>query len=92
MSFDVSERRKAVRYDFPSTIEFNMGTESGEKNRKAVTINISKSGLCLYLFESLWRHDEIQLSSMLPMASKKASVRWIKKIDEGVFKAGVSFM
>ena len=92
MSSDVRERRKAVRYDFPSTIEFDTGTESGENNHKAVTINISKSGLCLYLFESLGRHDEIQISSILPMTSKKASVRWIKKIDEGFFKAGVSFI
>ena len=92
MSSDVSERRKAVRYDFPSTIEFNTGVKSGESKHKAVTINISKSGLCLYLFESFIRHQEIRIDSVLPIVSKKASIRWIRKIDEGFFKAGVSFM
>ncbi|MEE9523737.1 MAG: PilZ domain-containing protein [Thermodesulfovibrionales bacterium] len=92
MSNDERERRMAERYDFPSTIEFDAGTKSGENNQKAVTINISKSGLCLYLFESFIRHQEIRIKSILPIISKKARIRWIKKIDEGFFKAGVSFM
>jgi c-di-GMP-binding flagellar brake protein YcgR len=92
MSGEARERRNAARYDFPSTIEFYTVSKSGENSHKAVTINISKTGLCLYLFEPFKRNQEIKINSIVPIVSKKASIRWIRKIDEGFFKAGVSFL
>ncbi|UCG78573.1 MAG: PilZ domain-containing protein [Nitrospirota bacterium] len=85
------ERRRAERYSYPSTVEYYpFGSDNGRQ--KAVTINVSESGLCAYLFESLGIGDEINFDRKLPRGGAVAAIKWIKRIDEGFFKAGLAYV
>ncbi len=92
MSVDTKERRGNARYDYPATIEYELDTGSGQENRKGVTINLSRTGVCLYLFKPLGKSEEIVIKTSLPVRSKTARVRWVDKIDDDFYKAGMVFV
>jgi hypothetical protein len=82
-----------ARYDYSSTLNYCLADEDKD-SRRAITINISLSGLCLYLYEPVAARQRIIIrNSVLPFANKEATVVWIKKaeIEEGIYKAGVEF-
>ena len=91
MEFQNSEKRRQLRYHFPSTIEYTLPLVNNAKIFKGVTINISNAGLCLCIFECLGEGAEITVKSFLPVDRRKATVRWIKKVDENYFKVGLMF-
>lgn len=86
-----TEKRKHPRYPHPDKIEYICDHRSGEKVSKGITINISTSGLCLYLFDDLTEGHSITFKSTLPVSAKRASIRWIKKLQERFYIAGLIF-
>jgi c-di-GMP-binding flagellar brake protein YcgR len=86
---DSIERREHVRYDFPHRIEYILSPETSDEIFKAVAINISKTGLCLYIFNPLGEGQEMIIRSSLPVPFKALSVRWIKKMEDNFYKVGL---
>ena len=86
------ERRKYIRYDFPSVVEFSLDPETPGEPLKGVTINISNTGMCLYVFSPVREDQVIKFeSSILPISHKKATIRWTNKFTDGFYMAGVAF-
>ena len=93
MSLEYSEKRTDIRYEFPSTLEYELIPEKTGEVFKGLTVNISSSGLCLYVYDSLGEGQEIAIKKcVLPFPCQRAVVRWIKKIDEDVYMSGVRFL
>ncbi len=59
--------RKDPRYDFPSTIEYVLGSQADDEvARKGVTIDLSAAGLCMYMFDPLPHGQEIIIKTDPP--------------------------
>lgn len=93
MSNSVSDQRRHTRYDFPSSIEYVLApsTDDGVVH-KGVTVNISSTGLALYLFDLLPEGQEIIIKTGLPVDHQSAQVRWIKKQNSSFFFSGLKFI
>jgi len=91
MSAEKMERRKDVRQPYPRVIEYSTAPTS-DKKLKGVAVNISNSGLALYIFSHLIHGQEILIRSFMPVDYRKASVRWVREIDEGILQAGFKFV
>ncbi len=88
------ERRKYPRDIVVTTIDYafseSIHEEVHEAAKRAVTVNVSNSGLCLYLFSPVREGQEIKLyASFFPEHCKCATVRWVKKISSDLFKVGL---
>ena len=92
MLSDNVERRNGLRYDFPQRIEYILSPEISEKVYQGVTINISNTGACLYLVNLLAEGQRIIIKKNLPVFYQTALVRWTKKVDDDLYKAGVMFV
>jgi c-di-GMP-binding flagellar brake protein YcgR len=86
------ERRNSLRYDFPQRIDYILSPETSENIYQGVTINISNTGVCLYIFNLLPEGQKITIKNNLPVSYRTALVRWIKKVDDDLYKAGVLFV
>jgi len=86
------EKRRSLRYDFPQRIEYILSPETSENIYQGVTINISNTGVCLYIFNLIYEGQKIAIKSTLPVPHQTALVRWIKKVDADLYKAGVLFV
>jgi hypothetical protein len=86
------ERREHSRYDFPSQIEYVLDPDTTGKVYKGVTIEVSYSGMRLYVFSSLDQGQKLTIRTALPISSQRASVKWIEKVEEGFYKTGLMFV
>jgi hypothetical protein len=86
-----SEKRRTERYDFPAMIEYVLGAPINTEVFKGVTINISNNGLSIYAFRPLSEGQRITIRSALPVHHRIATIRWIKKEDESMYKLGLKF-
>ena len=91
MFAETGERRRDARQPYPHVIEYSVAPARDEK-LKAVAVNISNSGLALYIFSHLIQDQEILIRSFIPVDYRKASVRWVRKIDKDILQAGVMFV
>ena len=83
------ERREHIRYDFPFTIDYVLSPKISDDILKGVTININDAGLCLYIFNPLPEGQKLTIKSILPVFCQTVTVRWIKKMDEDFYMAGL---
>jgi hypothetical protein len=86
-----TERRKDKRYPYPDKIEYICVQDNPSGIQKAVTINLSDSGLCLYLFNKLRESQDITITSPIRSHSRKATILWINKVQDNFFIAGAKF-
>jgi len=91
MSAEMVERRRDIRQPYPRVIEYS-ATPASDETLKGVAVNISNSGLALYIFGQLIQGQEIHIRSFIPVDYRKASVRWVREIDEGILQAGFMFV
>jgi hypothetical protein len=84
--------KRASRCDFPSTIEYLVDSPSVEAVCRAVTVNISTSGIAAYVFSRHPEGQKIIIKTPLPIDCRVATVRWIKKEDESFYLAGLKFI
>ncbi len=85
-------KKRECRYDFPSTIEYILDSPSLNTVCKAVTVNISRSGIAAYVFSRYAEGQKIIIKTPLPVDSRTATVRWIRKEDESFYLAGLKFV
>jgi hypothetical protein len=57
-----------------------------------VTSNISDSGMCIYSDARPEIGENIEFRSSLPVPSPKATVRWVKKDVDSLYKMGLMFV
>lgn len=86
------EKRGNLRYDYPATIEYVLHTEMPEKLLKAVTFNISTSGVGLYVFDKHAEGQKIVIKSDLPVACQTATICWVIEEQNGFYRAGARFI
>ena len=85
--------RKDPRYDFPSTIEYVLGSQADDEvARKGVTIDLSAAGLCMYMFDPLPHGQEIIIKTTLPVGSRTAAICWTRKEENSLYRSGLKFI
>lgn len=57
-----------------------------------VTSNISDSGICIYADAEPSISESIEFRSSLPIPSTIATVRWVKKDVDNLYKIGLMFV
>ena len=85
------DQRKEERFEYPHEIEYVVDPLTTYEVFKAVAINISNSGLCLYTSTPLNEGQQITIKSTLPVHSQTAIVRWIQKLNDFYYKVGLTF-
>jgi hypothetical protein len=83
------ERRHARRV-FISAFAYHFPAASSDVHF-GVTCNISDSGICAYSDFSPGQGQRIEFRSSLPVPSARATVRWVKKDVDNLFKMGLMF-
>jgi hypothetical protein len=87
------QKRIDMRYDFPATIEYVTGSQAGgEVVHKGITINLSSTGLGMYLFDLLPNGQQIIIKTALPVDSRSATICWTRKKDENFYRSGLKFI
>ncbi|TAN45039.1 MAG: PilZ domain-containing protein [Nitrospirae bacterium] len=89
MHKSVSELRREERFPFAKKIEFNLKYCGNHDRLKGISVNISSSGLCLYVFNPIKEGEIININSDLPTSCKTAMVRWVKNIETDFYMIGV---
>jgi hypothetical protein len=84
--------RKKVKIECAYTFSHNNGSGSGEKGHKALTKDISRSGLCIYSLTPLEEGQKLNFAEC-PAFGKRSSaiVRWVKKVNGKIYLAGLKF-
>jgi len=94
MELKYAEKRRDIRYPFLKTIDYVCNIPADAATYKAVTINLSQSGMCLYMFLSPCINEghEISIQDTLPVSRQKGTIRWVDKIEDDLFKVGLMFV
>ncbi|TAN40146.1 MAG: PilZ domain-containing protein [Nitrospirae bacterium] len=89
-----AEQRREERFPFLKTIDYSCDSGASGVLFRGVTINISHSGLCLYLFENpcMNRLGTLNIRSELPVQADRGRICWVDKVAEGFYKAGLKFV
>jgi hypothetical protein len=93
MAFNFTERRANPRQTHFHLIKYILNSDTPDKIFKGVTINISPSGLRLYIYNLLSKGQEIIIISSLSglQNSQKGTVRWVNKLYDNTYEAGLEF-
>jgi hypothetical protein len=86
-----AEKRKDGRSVFPYYVEYVLSPGTSEETLHGAVIDISDSGLCLCGCAMLTEGQEITIRSDLPRLRRKARVRWVTRLKNGLYKAGIMF-
>ena len=86
------ERRKRFREetDGPRKIEYAKGFFDAE-TFEGTLVNMSDAGLCLLISSPLKIGEEITIKDDIFGFPGTATVQWIEKTDEGLYKVGFIF-
>ncbi|MHB8846703.1 MAG: response regulator [Nitrospirota bacterium] len=81
-------KRKELREDFRVGASYRR--DPAEQPCPATTVNRSGSGLCLKVEHAPVLHDVLTVMADIPLASKKAMVKWSKSAGDGGYYVGLS--
>jgi hypothetical protein len=88
-----TRKTRDARYDFPATIEYVKGSQTDDEVvHKAVTINLSTTGLGMYIFDLLPNGQLITIKTTLPVDSRTAAICWTRKEDDNFYRTGLKFI
>ncbi|MDQ7788390.1 MAG: hypothetical protein RDU01_12365 [Thermodesulfovibrionales bacterium] len=82
--------RAHMRYELQQEIRYATDSQL-EGNLRAITLNISDGGLCMYIFTGLNRGQKITIERGLGNNYKIGEIRWIIQLGDDVYKAGLMF-
>ena len=83
-------RRMHIRYDIEKEIHYVL-SDQDQKRYKGIIINISDSGMGLFVFSPLHEGQEIIIKSDETSLNRKGNVRWCHEMGENIFKIGLDF-
>lgn len=81
-----------MRYDYLATIEYVLGSQADQTARKGVTMDLSASGLCMYIFDPLPQGQKIVIKTALPVDSRTAVICWTRKEESSLYRSGSKFI
>ena len=82
------ETREELRTGYQQAIKYVTSQFAGDTVCKGVTVNLSRSGMCLITFNQLEEGQQISIEKGLKV-SNPSTVRWVKKLDKDIYKVGV---
>jgi len=89
------EKRKARNYPrrvFSTTVTYTNGNAETHEGAKAVSVNISRSGVCLYTCHFHEEGAVIHFKAGVPFHIEGlATVRWVRKLYDGLYRVGCEF-
>ncbi len=88
LSQPLGGRRREERR--PASLEITYVSDRVKIPLNGTAVNISASGLCLRLSAPLVRNETVRLHTGLPIACPTASVRWINKLEDDSYLAGLA--
>lgn len=88
MSFNDIEKRSEPRQIYYQSIDFVLENQEG-RLLKGTIINLSKSGLGIYAYVPLRYGDEITVKSDIPTDYRTYTVRWVNRLLDDFFVAGL---
>lgn len=88
------DRRHGRRDTFITTVNYTVSTASDSLKKdtlkQAITINLSPTGVCLYVFNRVAEGQRLELfASFFSESCSTAVVRWVKKITDDIYKVGL---
>lgn len=86
---NILEKRRHARYPHNEKIEYCCHTDS--EVLTGLTIDMSDSGMRLYVFREHPEGQDILLKSVLPVQREQGTIRWIKNLQNSHWIAGVMF-
>ncbi|MDA8083195.1 MAG: PilZ domain-containing protein [Nitrospiraceae bacterium] len=88
------EKRLRDRYPFLVTIGYQCEGDCSRSIFSGMSVNMSRAGMCLYLFESpcLREGANISLAGETLMTSRRGTIRWMHKVEDGFYKVGLQFI
>ena len=87
----VKNRRVHIRYDFRNEISYARHSAGSSEVLKAIGVDISSSGIGLYVFTPLRAGQEVTITNGLEDTHRKCTVAWCKELGDDVFRAGLFF-
>jgi hypothetical protein len=92
MSAESSEKREYYRFDLANVVELAKNDAATPDQFRGVTINISETGMCLFVFQPVDTNDRLSIvKSMLPLCHRAGSVRWVNALAPEFYKVGLLF-
>ncbi len=83
------EKRNHIRLINYYFIDYGL-TEAAVKLFKGVTINLSKVGMCLIVFNAVHEGEKIVIKSGL-VVRRPLIIQWVKELDHDIYKVGLRF-
>jgi hypothetical protein len=92
MALQAIDMRSEERFPYLRTIKYICIPDT-EEDFKGVTIDISKSGMSLYIFSPscIALGLPVRVKDDLPLASTTGVVRWVRQVDQDLYRAGIQF-
>jgi len=81
------EKRRHVRYAYHADMEYMLKLPAADEILLGAVVNMSDSGMSLFIAKPLAIGQEITIKSNLPNRAQTAVVRWIKQVG-GCYKIG----
>ncbi len=81
------DKRRHIRYPYLVDLEYMLKSPATEDPLQGTVVNLSRSGMSLFITRPLDVGQEIIIKSMLPNLAQTVIVRWIRKV-EGCYKIG----
>jgi len=81
------EKRRHARYAYLADMEYMLKAPAADEILKGAVVNLSNSGMSLFITKPLAVGQEITIRSNLPNFAEAAVVRWIKQVG-GCYKLG----
>jgi len=91
VSFDSVNTRRHPRYLYSDNIEFCLDYSGAGTRLHGISFNISDSGIGLYTFKPIYAGQTITVETTLPGPYQKATVMWVQKRAEDLYKVGLEF-
>jgi hypothetical protein len=92
VSFDNVNTRRHPRRLYSDNIEFCLDYSSAGTRLHGISVNISDSGIGLYTFTPIYVGQAITVETALPVPYQKATVIWVQKRAEDLYRVGLKFM
>ncbi len=86
-----NSRRAQIRSDFHHEIKYILNPDTTGEIFNGVAVNISGTGLCLYVSNHLSEGQGITIKSIFRDSYKSGIVRWSEKIVENIYRVGLIF-
>jgi PilZ domain len=83
------EERRHVRYAYHADMEYMLKPSAADEILKGAVVNLSDSGMSLFIAKPLAIGQEITVRTNLPNSARTAVVRWIKQVG-GCYKIGAA--